>query len=219
MSDFVDDKGMQNPIFRIMQQQGLNNTKGSNITEQEIKKHKDKLTNLIFRLNDTHNLNEDNFINNEIKNETEFLSSLLDIKRSELNQNNNMNNNNDNFFNPMLNPMNNENQMQQQMMQQQIMQQQMEIQNKDISIIFRQSRENSKEIPPVTIQCKLDDRVSFAIEKYRNVSGDKDSNKKFIYNAKCLNPTLTKREADIHNDGNIFVVSTRPPKKDECKIF
>ena len=43
--------------------------------------------------------------------------------------------------------------------------------------------------------------------------------KKFIYNAKCLNPTLTIREADIHNDGNIFVVSTRPPKKDECKIF
>ena len=217
MSDFGDDNGMENPIWRIMQQ---NNMMGNNITEQEIQKHKDKLNNLIFRLNNTHNIDEENSINNEIKNESEFLSSLFNIKRNELNQNNNMNNNNNNNFNPMPNPMFNDQiqqqmmqqkQMfqQQQMMQQQMMQLQMEMQNQYIRVIFRQSGENSKNIPPITIQCKPFDSVSSIIEKYRNASGDKDPYKKFIFNAKNLNQALGLNEAGISNNSNIFVVSTR----------
>ena len=229
MSDFSDDDGMQSPIFKLMSNE-TNNMMGNNITEQEIQKHKDKLNNLIFRLNNTHNIDEENSINNEIKNESEFLSSLFNIKRNELNQNNNMNNNNNNFFNPMPNPMIND-QMQQQMMQQQqmlqqqmmqqqimqqqqmlqqqMMQQQMEKQNQYIRVIFRQSGENSKNIPPITIQCKPFDSVSSIIEKYRNASGDKDPYKKFIFNAKNLNQALGLNEAGISNNSNIFVVSTR----------
>ena len=104
MSDFGDGDFMQNPIFKIMYQE-QNNMMGNIVTEQEIQNHKDKLNNLIFRLNNTHNIDEENSINNEIKNESEFLSSLFNIKRNELNQNNNMNNNNNNNFNPMPNPM------------------------------------------------------------------------------------------------------------------
>ena len=217
MSDFLDDNGMENPILKIMQQE-QNNMMRNNITEQEIQKHKDKLNNLIFRLNNTHNIDEENSINNEIKNESEFLSSLFNIKRNELNQNNNMNNNNNNFFNPMPNPMINDQMqqqmiqqqmMQQQMLQQQMMQQQMEMQNQYIRVIFRQSGENSKNIPPITIQCKPFDSVSSIIEKYRNASGDKDPYKKFIFNAKNLNQALDLNEAGISNNSNIFVVSTR----------
>ena len=223
MSDFLDDNGMENPIFRLMQQE-QNNMMGNNITEQEIQKHKDKLNNLIFRLNNTHNIDEENSINNEIKNESEFLSSLFNIKRKELNQNNNMNNNNNNNFNPMPNPMFNDQiqqqmlqqqMLQQQLMQQQIMQQQMEMQNQYIRVIFRQNGENSKNIPPITIQCKLGDSVSSMIEKYRNASGDKDPYKKFIYNAKSLNQFLTLSSSKISDNSNIFVVSTRGIKIDE----
>ena len=235
MSDISDDDGMQSPIFKLLSNE-TNNVMGNNITEQEIQKHKDKLNNLIFRLYNTHNIDEENSINNEIKNESEFLSSLFNIKRNELNQNNNMNNNNNNnnLFNPMPNPIIND-QMQQQMMQQQIlqqqmlqqqmmqqqilqqqmMQQQMEMQNQYIRVIFRQNGENSKNIPPITIQCKLGDSVSSMIEKYRNASGDKDPYRKFIYNAKSLDPFLTLSSSKISDNSNIFVVSTRGIKKDE----
>ena len=83
--------GMNNQIFMNMNgNQGM----GTNITEQEIQNHKNKLNNLIFRLNNTHNLDEETIINNEIKNESECLSSLLNIKRNELfNQQNILNNN------------------------------------------------------------------------------------------------------------------------------
>ena len=82
---------MNNQIFMNMKgNQGM----GTNITEQEIQNHKNKLNNLIFRLNNTHNLDEETIINNEIKNESECLSSLLNIKRNELfNQQNILNNN------------------------------------------------------------------------------------------------------------------------------
>ena len=219
MSDISDDDGMQSPIFKLLSNE-TNNMMGNNITEQEIQKHKDKLNILIHNLNNSHNIDEENSINNEIKNETKFLSSLFKIKRNELNQNNNMNNNNNNnLFNPMPNPIIND-QMQQQMMQQQIlqqqmMQQQMEMQNQYIRVIFRQNGENSKNIPPITIQCKLGDSVSSMIEKYRNASGDKDPYRKFIYNAKSLDPFLTLSSSRISDNSNIFVVSTRGIKKDE----
>ena len=91
----------------------------------------------------------------------------------------------------------------------------MEMQNQYIRVIFRQNGENSKNIPPITIQCKLGDSVSSTIEKYRNASGDKDPYKKFIFNAKNLNQALGLNEAGISNNSNIFVVSTRGIKKDE----
>ena len=47
---------------------------------------------LMLRLFNIHDIEEETSINNEIKNETEFLSSLLTIKTNDLNQNKHMNN-------------------------------------------------------------------------------------------------------------------------------
>ena len=126
-NNFDDTTTLQNPMFSMKPQQF-----GNQITEQEIQNHKNRLNRLITRLINTHNLDEETSINNEIKNETKFLSSLLNIKRNDLIQKNNMNNNN-NFFNPMINQNNNNNNygmfnidiMQQQMPQQNMMQLQM----------------------------------------------------------------------------------------------
>ena len=121
--NFLDTNSMINPIFKIMGNEG---NMGSPIIEQEIQNHKDKLKDLISKLINTHNIDDETSINNEIKNETEFLSSLFKIKKNELNQiNNNMNMNQ--MQQPMMEPqpMMQQQMMQQQMMQQQMMQQQM----------------------------------------------------------------------------------------------
>ena len=65
----------------------------------EIKNHKNKIYDLSTRLINTMDINEEFSINNEIKKETEFLLSLLNIKMNEIKRNNNMNN----FNNPMMN--------------------------------------------------------------------------------------------------------------------
>ena len=74
-----------------------------------------------------------------------------------------------------------------------------------IYVTFRHSSpgENKK---PITIKCRINEKVSDLIEKYRAESGDRDKNKKFIYNAKALHPSLTLSEAGIENKSNIFVV-------------
>ena len=94
---------------------------GNSITEEEIQNHKNKLKNLITKLINTHNIDEEILINNEIKSETEFLSSLFKIKRNELNQKNN----NMQMKQQMKQQMMRQQMIQQQMMQQQMMQQQM----------------------------------------------------------------------------------------------
>ena len=75
------------------------------MTQIEINKHKTNICNLAMKLSNTFNIYEEISINNEIKKETEFLESLLNIK----NQQN------------MLQPLN---QMMPQQMQQQMLQQQ-----------------------------------------------------------------------------------------------
>ena len=55
----------------------------SPVTEKEIENHKKKLNLLINKLNNTHNIEEETSINNEIKNEAECLSSLLNIKKND----------------------------------------------------------------------------------------------------------------------------------------
>ena len=59
------------------------------------------------------------------------------------------------------------------------------------------------------IQCQLNERVSDLIQRYRTKSGDRDPSKKFIFNAKNLNQSLTIEQAGITNNGNIFVVTTQ----------
>ncbi len=67
----------------------------------EINKHKFNILSLSNKLINTFNINEEMSINNEIKKETEFLLSLLNIKNNAI-MNQMAMNNNMNFFNPMM---------------------------------------------------------------------------------------------------------------------
>ena len=53
------------------------------INQAKINKHKINIINLAMKLSNTFNINEEISINNEIKKETEFLQSLLDIKNQQ----------------------------------------------------------------------------------------------------------------------------------------
>ena len=69
------------------------------------------------------------------------------------------------------------------------------------------------------IQCKPDEKVSDIIQRYRDKSGDNEPTKKFIFNAKALNPYLTVAEAGLANNFNIFVVSTKGIKGGGCPMM
>ena len=195
-----------------------------NYTLEEIRKHKNKINELSNKLINIFDINEEIMINNEIKNETECLLSLLNIKKNEINSINNQNNMNCNMNNNFQ-QMNHQQmiyEQQQQMMdqfpfQQNMMAQQQAMRQAQINnmlnsigndnnqkIIFVTFRA-SDIIAPVTVQCNPEEKVSDIIEKYRNKVNDYDDSKKFIFNAKSLNPSLSLVEAGIKNNSNIFV--------------
>ena len=64
----------------------------------------------------------------------------------------------------------------------------------------------------VTIQCKMDEKVSEIIQRFCAKAGIKDSEKKFVYNAKSLNRDLNAAEAGLIHNANIFVISTKGVK-------
>ena len=109
----------------------------------EINKHKYNILSLSNKLINTFDINQEILINNELKKESEFLLSLLNIKQNEM-MNQMAINNNMNFINPMMNQnfINNNNQLQQmikqQMIQIQAMQNQQQIQQE---IIMKQQNE------------------------------------------------------------------------------
>ena len=78
-------------------------------------------------------------------------------------------------------------------------------------VIFRKSGEGQNE-PPIMIQCMDHEKVSEVIARYRVKTGDQDGSKKFIFNAKQLNESLSVSEAGLTNNANIFVVTTRGVK-------
>ena len=195
-----------------------------NYTLEEIRKHKNKINELSNKLINIFDINEEIMINNEIKNETECLLSLLNIKKNEINSINNQNNMNCNMNNNFQ-QMNHQQmiyEQQQQMMeqfpfQQNMMAQQLAMRQAQINnmlnsigndnnqkIIFVTFRA-SDIIAPVTVQCNPEEKVSDIIEKYRNKVNDYDDSKKFIFNSKNLNPSLSLVEAGIKNNSNIFV--------------
>ena len=88
-----------------------------------------------------------------------------------------------------------------------------DINQNNISVIFRVSGNTGDSSEPLMIQCRADEKVSAIIERYRTKSGDTDPTKKFIFNAKNLVPTMTVGEAGISNNANIFVVATKGIKE------
>ena len=87
-------------------------------------------------------------------------------------------------------------------------------QTKLIKVIFQCHDNLSYEV-----QCNHNEKVSELIERYRNKSGDYDTSKKFIFNAKNLDDHLTLAEAGIYNGSNIFVVNTVGIKGAGCGMM
>ena len=75
-----------------------------------------------------------------------------------------------------------------------------EEEKKEIKIIFRNGQY-------ISVKCLRSEKISNIIEKYRNLSNDHDPNKSFLYNCKCLIPTLTVFEEGIKNNDCIFVIN------------
>ena len=171
------------------------------MTQIEINKHKTNICNLAMKLSNTFNIYEEISINNEIKKETEFLESLLNIK----NQQN------------MLQPLNQmmPQQMQQQMLQQQfqqmmLMQQQMFQQQMNITIddenwwdlTFEDC--NSKEV--TNIRISNEKLVKEAISMYMLKSGRTDKCR-FIFNNKNLFHEIKIKHSGLNNKNRILVLS------------
>ena len=159
--------------------------------QQEINTHKTNLMNLINNLINTQLINQEIYINNEIKKECEFLNSLLSLKQKSLiNQvNNNINNNPFSFqpninINPAqinINPI--------QFGYQPIIQNNL---NND----FENNNNDENNISLINVNfyhgnstwifCKVNEKISEVIEKYRQKTGDYNDNF-FLFNAKDLN--------------------------------
>ena len=209
-----------------------------NYTLEEIKKHKNKINDLSNKLINISDVYEEIMINNEIKNETECLLSLLNIKKNEINNINNQGNMNFNMNNNYQ-----EMDYQKMKLEQDKMLAQLQIQHQNmmaqhmakrqaqlnrilnimgnndyqktmINVTFRESG-NISQPSAVTVQCNPEENVSDIIEKYRNKANDHDESKKFVFNAKDLNPNLSVTEAGIMNNANIFVIGIERNKDDE----
>ena len=130
--------------------------------------------------------------------------------------NNNFNNNMNSLMNNMMN-MNNIlknkiNPMMNMNMMNMNMNQFSDISN-DIDVIFR-----NNDGVPIHVHCKSDEKVSEIIKRYRNKALDFEDNRKFIFNAKDLNPSLTVSETGLLNNANIFVVTTKKNNYDTNNI-
>lgn len=60
-------------------------------------------------------------------------------------------------------------------------------------------------LPPIMVECLSFEKVSSIIERFRNKSGNRDENLKFVFNAKRLSPNLIIKDAGISHMANIFV--------------
>ena len=167
-----------------------------NFIQQEIHIHKTKLMNLINNLINTQLINEEIFINNEIKKESECLISLLNVKQKELlNQMNNNINLNPFMFQPnnMMNiPPININQMN-------IGQPQ--INRNDLNIIFERETDFPKNI---VIRTQYKETVSDIIKKYQEKSNDYNDNF-YLWNLKDLNNYMNSTLSELKFANQSFI--------------
>ena len=169
------------------------------MTQIEINKHKTNICNLAMKLSNTFNIYEEISINNEIKKETEFLESLLNIKNQQ------------NMLQP-LNQMMPQQMLQQQFQQMMLMQQQMFQQQMNITIddengwnLIFEDGNSRKEI---TIRINNEKLVKEAIAKYMLKSGRTDKCK-FVFDGKELIPKMKINQSGLSNKSRILVISTQ----------
>ena len=179
--------------------------------QQNINMQKTKLLNLINYLNSTLLIDQEIFINNEIKKECDILSSFLNEKQKYILNPIGINNN----INPFL--MHNPNKMMNapQMNINPIQMHQNQLINNShnnnfdnfnqvgtINIKFEQ---NSEPFKVYIVQCHYDDRICDVIEKYKNKANDY-TDSYFLYNQRDLNGlTSTLKENKIGDKARIEV--------------
>ena len=205
---------MQNPNFENNMQIGNNidnnqiNLMNNNLGENNF------VLNTPLNIHNQMNINMDNFLpnNNQINNMNFPINNMND------NINNNMDIGlmNTIMRNQMM--MNNNTGMMDlaQMTQNQIMSNDNNINNifdnsqnlkqnsNDIDIIFRNAELKTNNT--TIIKCNINEKVSEIIRKYREKTGDRESNEKFIFNAKELNDQLTVGQSKLYDGCIIFVV-------------
>lgn len=177
--------------------------------EQEIYQHKYNLKFLIDNLINTQNINEENMINNEIKKESEFITSLLNIKENSLmnqmnqiNQMNQMNQNNNLNFDPMnfgfnINEINQPN-----VADFNINEFNNNIPNKEIINIYFERKWDSK---AACIISSPEEKISDLVQKYRMKFNDYGK-RFFIYSARQLDLSQSISDFGIKNGSKISVI-------------
>ena len=179
-----------------------------NFIQQEINKHKNELKNLINNLINTESINEEIMYNNQIKKESEFIFSLLNVKQNnimnQMNQYNNMN------FNPI-----NYNQNMMLMNQSQIIRNNennlndFQINNSQkINIFFVQTWSNKI----ITLICSKNEKISDLIQKYRDKSNDYNMNIQFLFNNRELDLSKTMSECELINYSKIYIYLNKDVK-------
>ena len=170
--------------------------------QQEINKHKTQLMNLINNLSNTQIINQEIFLNNEIKKESECLISLLNAKQNIIMNQTKLNNNvnfNPLMFQPnqmMMNiPVININQMQQQSISNNF--------KEDNTIMINVYFSYNNNI--TTLFCNPYEKISEVIKKYREKAKDFNENW-FKFNNKELDPSLTLSASGIKNHSKIIII-------------
>ena len=220
----MDETGMQNPIFNLAKsfegqgnqnQNQLGNSMNTGMNQMGMGGGMNPMMN---------NMNNMNMMNPMMNNQMNMMNQMTQMNMSQMNMNqmnpmmNNMNSMMNNM-NPMMNNMN-------MMNQGTMMNAAMNMQNNNnnmanmgnmnsqppqnnsqyINVYFRAGAQG--ENGHIMIQCTMNDKVSDLIERYKTKSQEDVSKKKFIFNAKALNPSLTVSEAGLQEGANIFVVNT-----------
>ena len=179
----------------------------------KINKHKINICNLAMKLSYTYNVKEEIFINNEIKKETEFLQSLLNIKNQQQ-INNQFIIQQQMMAQQQIMQQNFMEQMQQQMMQQ--MNQALLMQQQQFNQIFNKEEYDPNDYWDLlfedqaikrtsVIRINPNKKFSEAINMYRIKSGDKEK-VKFLFNNKEINPELKIFETGLRSRSSIIMV-------------
>ena len=174
--------------------------------QQNINIQKTKLLNLINNLNSTLLIDQEIFINNEIKKECDILSSFLNEKQKYILNQIGINNNINPFLMPHPNTMMNVPQMNINPIQMSQNQLNNNFDNfNQVATINIKFEQKSNPYKMYIVQCNDNDRICDVIEKYRNKANDY-TDSYFLYNQRDLNGlTSTLKENKIGDKARIEV--------------
>ena len=174
--------------------------------QQNINIQKTKLLNLINNLNSTLLIDQEIFINNEIKKECDILSSFLKEKQKYILNQIGINNNINHFLMPHPNTMMNAPQMNINPFQMPQNQLNNNFDNfNQVATININFEQKSSPYKVYIVHCNINDRICDVIEKYRNKANDY-TDSYFLYNLRDLNGlTSTLKENKIGDKASIEV--------------